>query len=229
MWGWRLTDTHGHMKIPDPFEVNRCPRPTQHFSQARPTTTCSSSRFEISVVDRWKKRNPERDLRVHGIGRPISRVLSPTSNDAGRSARRAIICLHPASPQGSSGLPDAQGRRAAPALMGFASAWPCSRWGLPGRRHCCRRRWSLTPPFHPDRLERRSSLRSSVQPGGLFLWPCPRVSPPGSCPASCSVERGLSSGSVRRPRSPDRPSHQFMIPFTNPNVNERREDLTLFI
>jgi hypothetical protein len=28
-------------------------------------------------------------------------------------------------------------------------AWPCSRWGLPGRRHYCRRRWSLTPPFHP--------------------------------------------------------------------------------
>ncbi len=31
----------------------------------------------------------------------------------------------------------------------FAPARPCSRRGLPGDRHCCRPRWSLTPPFHP--------------------------------------------------------------------------------
>ena len=36
----------------------------------------------------------------------------------------------------------------------FRPAWPCSRWGLPGRWHCCRRRWSLTPPFHPRRKSR---------------------------------------------------------------------------
>lgn len=30
-----------------------------------------------------------------------------------------------------------------------APAWPCSRWGLPSRRHRCPRWWSLTPPFHP--------------------------------------------------------------------------------
>ena len=30
----------------------------------------------------------------------------------------------------------------------FTPAWPCSRWGLPGRLHYCKRRWSLTPPFH---------------------------------------------------------------------------------
>ena len=30
----------------------------------------------------------------------------------------------------------------------FAPAWPCSRRGLPGRLHYCKRRWSLTPPFH---------------------------------------------------------------------------------
>lgn len=33
----------------------------------------------------------------------------------------------------------------------FRPAWPCSWWGLPGRRHRCRRRWSLAPPFHPRR------------------------------------------------------------------------------
>jgi len=30
----------------------------------------------------------------------------------------------------------------------LAPAWLCSRRGLPGRLHYCKRRWSLTPPFH---------------------------------------------------------------------------------
>jgi len=34
-------------------------------------------------------------------------------------------------------------------LNPLTPAWPCSRWGLPGRPHCWGRRWSLTPPFHP--------------------------------------------------------------------------------
>jgi len=44
--------------------------------------------------------------------------------------------------------------------------WPCSRWGLPGRKHLCLRRWSLTPPFHPYHY------------GGMSLWPYP-----AGCPA----------------------------------------------
>jgi len=35
-----------------------------------------------------------------------------------------------------------------------APAWPCSRWGLPGRPGHPGRRWSLTPPFHPCRVGR---------------------------------------------------------------------------
>ena len=84
-------------------------------------------------------------------------------------------------------------RAAYPGLNGWAPiapAWPCSGWGLPGRRHCCRRRWSLTPPFHPD---------PSLRWGGCFLWPCPQVSLTGSCPAPCPMERGLSSSG--RPQS----------------------------
>jgi len=61
----------------------------------------------------------------------------------------AIIYLGPTLPPGSSSLPGAQGGRAVPRSFDLAPAWPCSRWGLPGRRHCCLRRWSLTPPFHP--------------------------------------------------------------------------------
>jgi len=109
----------------------------------------------------------------------------------------AIISLGPASPRGSCSLPGARRGRAAPWIpVGtVAPAWPCSRRGLPGRSHCWPRRWSLTPPFHPDLGLRR---------GGLFLWPCPRVAPPGGYPAPCSVERGLSSaGRTGR----DRPAH----------------------
>jgi hypothetical protein len=87
---------------------------------------------------------------------PISRVLS-RGRGAGRvvlaPARHAwaTIYLRATSPRRSSDLPEAQRVRAAPfPRWGIAPAWPCSRRRLPGRRHCCRRRWSLTPPFHPD-------------------------------------------------------------------------------
>jgi hypothetical protein len=43
------------------------------------------------------------------------------------------------------------------------------------------------------------------KPGGCFLWSCARFSPPGDYPASCSLERGLSSDCIRNPRSPGRP------------------------
>ena len=42
-------------------------------------------------------------------------------------------------------------------LLPMGVAWPS---------HCCERRWSLTPPFHPCQL-----------PGSLFLWPCPEGYP----------------------------------------------------
>ncbi len=62
-----------------------------------------------------------------------------------------------ASPRGSCSLPGTRKGRAAPRpRMGFVPAWPCSRRGLPGRRHCCRRRWSLTPPFHPYPTQRQA-------------------------------------------------------------------------
>ncbi len=135
-------------------------------------------------------------------GQPVSRVLSCRGRFTGcpflpLPRAWAIISLGDTLPCRSSGLPGARGVRAAPRLLaGIAPAWPCSRWGLPGRQHCCRRRWSLTPPFHPDPGRAR---------GGRFLWPCPRVSPPGCYPAPCSAERGLSSGAASaRDRPADR-------------------------
>jgi hypothetical protein len=58
-----------------------------------------------------------------------------------------IICLGVLLPTPSSSLPGRLTRRAASSRP----AWPCSWWGLPGQRHYCRCRWSLTPPFHPHR------------------------------------------------------------------------------
>lgn len=39
------------------------------------------------------------------------------------------------------------------------AAWPCIPWGLPGRPGRPRRRWALTPPFHPWPVPRCRSHR----------------------------------------------------------------------
>ncbi len=50
--------------------------------------------------------------------------------------------------RGEASRTGGHGSRPAPPRA-FPSAWPCSRWGLPGRAGQPARRWSLTPPFHP--------------------------------------------------------------------------------
>ena len=116
-----------------------------------------------------------RSLRGDSIGAPISRVLSGSAaglranpSSPPRSPERPSVSAH-ASPQGSCSLPEAPGGRAAPRpRTGFAPAWPCFRWGLPGRRHCCRRRWSLTPPFHPYLADRESPPK--LNDGDILRW-----------------------------------------------------------
>ena len=89
--------------------------------------------------------------------RPVSRILSPTS-------RGAAIYLGQPLPAASCGLPaSVETSRFCALREGSLAAWPCSRWGMPGRSCHQDRRWAITPPFHPY-------LR---QTGGvLFLWPC---------------------------------------------------------
>lgn len=118
--------------------------------------------------NRTPRRSPSGALVA---GWPISRVLSGAD---GRFTARPSS--HPLAPGRSSvwaprrrgahaAYPELDGDEPPPAPKGFAPAWPCSRWGLPGRRHCCRRRWSLTPPFHPCRRERRRSVSVALSPG----------------------------------------------------------------
>ena len=60
-----------------------------------------------------------------------------------------------------------------------APAWPCSRWGLPGREHHCPRRWSLTPPFHPRRACAWHCTSLLRFPSGCPAWPLASTAPCG--------------------------------------------------
>jgi len=62
--------------------------------------------------------------------------------------------------------------------------------------------------FSPLPITRASTCLAACGLGGRFLWSCARVPPPGSYPASCSLERGLSSSCIRNSRSPGRPNNQ---------------------
>lgn len=139
------------------------------------------------------------------LRRSISRILSS-----------AVIYLGPASPPASSSLPGScpWGRkRVTPRPCGLPSclallptgvAWPCRLPGAPVV--------SCTT-FSP--------LPGLVTFGGLFLWPCPRVAPPGRYPALYPVESGLSSHSwiTGHTRLPDQrklcPKDTTFWPFVN--------------
>jgi len=110
-----------------------------------------------------------------------------------------IIYLDPTSRLGSSGRPGAQGERAAPrpeghcsclALLQMGDAWPPTLLPTPVVSYTT---FSPLPESQSTTWSRLSELRCIRLSGGSFLWPCPRVAPPGSYPAPCSVERGLSS------------------------------------
>ncbi len=80
----------------------------------------------------------------------------------------------------------------------FAPAWPCSRRGLPGRLHYCKRRWSLTPPFHHHQPPRGLAV--------CFCGPVRRVAPPRmlSDAVLCGVRTFLDPDNAG-PQLPDQP------------------------
>src|SRR5687767_14394777 len=73
--------------------------------------------------------------------------------------------------------------------------WPCSDWGLPCHR-CYQRRGGLLP-------HRFTLTRTVLRPHGRFLFcgPFRRLSAPRRYLAVYPVELGLSSGTLRHPRS----------------------------
>jgi hypothetical protein len=91
-----------------------------------------------------------------------------------------------------------------PSADDFVPAWPCSRRGLPGRMHCCVRRWSFTPPFHPDPALADKAV--------CFLWPFSgRLAPNGGVPAPGAIRRralwsaDFPRSRLAKPRPPDQP------------------------
>ena len=82
---------------------------------------------------------------------PVSRILCPIPRTAsfgigGSHLSTATVTRHLQRPtRGNGEQPLCVGQ--SPAHLPLA--WPCSRWGLPGRPSHLGRRWSLTPPFHP--------------------------------------------------------------------------------
>ena len=139
-------------------------------------------------------------------------VYGPKGPSSRFSDTCAIIHLGPASPPGSSGLPGARTERAAPrpclALLRMGVAWPAPLLVPPVVSYTTFSPLLLASLGARRRSDRRAAVASARS--GLFLWPCPRLSPPGSYPAPCPVERGLSSDCPSRggPRSPGRPTGQ---------------------
>lgn len=135
-------------------------------------------------------------------GQPVSRILSARFDPAGM-----IISLGAASPLRSSSLPGTRKRRAAaPPPRGAGEACSCLallQMGVAWPRHCCRRRWSLTPPFHPH--PPRGGRFVSVARSGELLRP-------GGYPASCPVECGLSSTPPARSRNHPADLRTYILP-----------------
>jgi len=138
---------------------------------------------------------------VQQIRQFTERVLLPALSRLGDHLSRPLVTEGLMRPTRNS-----RGTSRSPPQGGIVPAWFCSRWGLPGRRHCCRRRWSLTPPFHPYRTNSAvvfcGPIRGLPRPGVTrhrALWSADFPQTPcGVCdrpvgPRSTSI---LSCGSV---------------------------------
>ena len=119
-------------------------------------------------------------------GRSISRILScglPRMCDhlSGRRVAAPLDAAYPGLTQPPRDWIRMKTSRLPPSADGFVPAWPCSRRGLPDALHYCKRRWSLTPPFHHYPAQAR---------GCLFLWPLSgRFAPYGGFPAPGTIRR----------------------------------------
>ena len=116
-------------------------------------------------------------------------------------ARRvAIIHLGRRFPAASCDLPGGGPGRAIASLFGLAPGGACSAGRSPDR-------WcALTAPSHPCRRPRPRETRPE-RVGGMFLCAFRQLALPGSYPAPCPAEPGLSSTSSQvrpgqRPRPP---------------------------
>lgn len=131
-------------------------------------------------------------------GRSVSRILSGEllrvcDHLSGRRVAAPLGAAYPGLTQSPRERIHMKTSRLPPSADGFVPAWPCSRRGLPDDLHYCKRRWSLTPPFHhhpltPSPLPLGEGRRG--EGGCLFLWPFSgRFAPYGGFPAPGTIRR----------------------------------------
>ena len=114
----------------------------------------------------------------HSVQRNCFRLCSHLS---GRCVAAPLDAAYPGLTQPPRDWIHMKTSRLPPSADGFVPAWPCSRRGLPDDLHYCKRRWSLTPPFHHHPAQAR---------GCLFLWPFSgRFAPYGGFPAPGTIRR----------------------------------------
>jgi hypothetical protein len=181
------------------------------------------------LIKKWATPNAH-FLFVRLPGQSISRILSGGRTRLGEHLSGTHLSVSLVQPTRGYRLPEKIGRRAAsrPSKMDFAPAWPCSRRGLPGRPHCCGRRWSLTPPFHPYRRWRSQPASSKVTrhlisplPAVVFCGPIRQVTPPRVLPGAVLYGvRTFLDPVTTGPRSPDQPGKLILL-YIIPLVNLR--------
>ncbi len=158
------------------------------------------------MTNRWCLNNGKERF----PGQPVSRILSSVGLrfTPAMETIAGFIPEDPALGRSSIWAADLSAARAAnPGLecseQLLVPAWPCSWRGLPGRGHCCPRRWSLTPPFHPSlRLTYPQQAASK-----LSVWRFVSVARSGRLPRPGSFPGAMLCG-VRTflYRSSDRPT-----------------------
>src|SRR3990172_3120309 len=202
------------------------------------------------IGNRFPERNLPGSLKLPGRsstgGQPVSRVLSGAASGlrpfdfallakvgalrSGLSSRLcrawAIIYLRP---DVTAGLEQptrgSNGAGSSSPLLGLAPGGGCLAGPLLGPPVVS---YTTVSPLLLASLgaRRRTCWRAVLARArsGSFLWPCPRVSPPGCYPAPCPVERGLSSTPRHRsgPRSPGRPTGLPIIAPPGSSVNAAR-------
>ena len=173
--------------MPVPPNENKCPR-SAYTEWAMPLPRYHTSMVPVPPNENKCPRSAFKPRSVHLPGGRMGDHLS----------RRAVAgtLVQPTrnspSEEEEDGPPPVPRRKPCPclALLPVGVAWP---------PHCCVRRWSLTPPFHPY-----SSPQGDWS--GMFLWPDPT---PYGIPG-VTRHRVLRSADFprhprRAPRSPGRP------------------------
>ncbi len=84
----------------------------------------------------------------HSVLRALLRTTRMCDHLSGRRVAAPLGAAYPGLTQSPSDRVCMKASRLPPSADDFILAWLCSRRGLPGHLHYCRRRWSLTPPFH---------------------------------------------------------------------------------